>query len=53
VVFLVGVCFPTPSHVLIEARRRAEEAATDDRPMAMRSTTQDAQQVFAVTSDQR
>jgi Na+/proline symporter len=35
-VFVVGICFRTPANVLYDATRRAEEAATDDRPMAMR-----------------
>jgi SSS family transporter len=36
VVFAVGVCFRTPAPVLEAARRRATEAQTDDRPMALR-----------------
>jgi SSS family transporter len=48
VVFLIGVCFPTPGHVLDEARRRAEEARHDDRPMAMRGQVDDPQRGFAV-----
>jgi Na+/proline symporter len=36
VVFLVGVLFRTPERVLAEAERRAEEALTDDRPLALR-----------------
>jgi hypothetical protein len=30
------VLFRTPQHVLDEATRKAEEAHTDDRPMALR-----------------
>lgn len=38
VVFVVGVLFPTPEHVLQEAEQVAEEARTDDRPLALRAT---------------
>jgi len=36
VVFVVGVCFRTPDHVLAEAARQAEGALADDRPVALR-----------------
>lgn len=36
VVVLVGIGFPTPADVLERAARRAEQAATDDRPIALR-----------------
>jgi SSS family transporter len=36
VVLAVGLLFRTPVAVLESARRRAEQAATDDRPMALR-----------------
>jgi SSS family transporter len=38
VVFAVGVLFPTPPHVLEEARRREQEAQEgEDKPMALRT----------------
>ena len=42
VVFGVGMFFRTPDRVLEAARRRAEQATTDDRPMALRGTDQTA-----------
>lgn len=40
VVFAVGVLFPTPSSVLIEAERKAKEADQgEDRPMALREAS--------------
>jgi ABC-type sulfate transport system permease component len=44
VVFLTGVCFRTPRPVLSEARRRAEEAEGDTRPLALRGTPQTTQE---------
>lgn len=41
VVFAVGVLFPTPPHVLEEARRREQEAQEgEDKPMALRTEGQ-------------
>jgi SSS family solute:Na+ symporter len=37
VVFVVGLFFRTPDHVLIAAQQRRSEALQDDRPVALRS----------------
>jgi SSS family transporter len=43
VVFAVGVLFPTPPHVLAQARRREQEAQEgEDKPMSLRAEEQAA-----------
>ena len=43
VVFVIGVFFRTPDHILAAARRRAEESESgDDRPHAIRDQTRQA-----------
>ena len=37
VVFVIAVLFPTPQHVLENARQAREQAHRDDRPMALRN----------------
>jgi SSS family transporter len=54
VVFLVGICFPTPRSILSEAHRRAAEAEDDTRPLALRGTPQTTQERgFEVVENRR